>query len=257
MKSNLDKLIAGTVVTVLPLFIAVGCAGDAHNLSHAEELQEHVADVELLDEQEAKILDSSTTEAIVNMEAYMAHISEAAVEGGVVEITKAVESEADISLAESNLDESEQLSLGSMTDEELLVAEILGEGALESKYEASKLVLPPPQQLVFHFGVNKNELKTGDVEIIRQHAAYLLENSNYILVINGHADNRGAKLYNQRLSELRAKNIADVLIAEGVPESQLRIGGMGDTVPMVSPDNWNENRRVEFVYQDSMVAKSQ
>lgn len=111
--------------------------------------------------------------------------------------------------------------------------------------------------MVFHFGHNKNELEASDVDVIKQHAAYLIENSNYILVLSGHTDNRGSKLYNQRLSELRAQKVADLLIVEGVPESQLRVGGMGDSVPMVSPDNWQQNRRVEFVYQDSMMAINQ
>jgi len=59
------------------------------------------------------------------------------------------------------------------------------------------------------------------------------------------------------LSERRAQHVADILLAAGVSPAQLRAGGMGDSVPMIDPKDWQENRRVEFVYQDSMVANNQ
>jgi len=147
-----------------------------------------------------------------------------------------------------------------MTDEELRLNEILGAGAdqPETPQQQTKIVLPPPQQLLFQFGLNKNELAETDHAAIKEHSDYLLQHPNYVLVISGHTDNRGSESYNQRLSEQRAQRVADLLIiAAGVPESQLRVSGMGGKLPRVSPDNWDENRRVEFVYQDTMMANNQ
>jgi peptidoglycan-associated lipoprotein len=119
------------------------------------------------------------------------------------------------------------------------------------------VAVSPPAQSVFFFASNSDVPAAGDDAALLQHAQYLKQHPNMILVISGHADSRGAKLYNQHLSEQRAQHVADILLAAGVSPAQLRVGGMGDSVPMINPKHWQENRRVEFVYQDSMVANNQ
>ena len=67
--------------------------------------------------------------------------------------------------------------------------------------------------------------------------------------IGGHTDAHGADNYNQRLSEQRAKAVADYLVSKGVSESRLQFKGYGKTRPIDTNDTEEgraKNRRVEF-----------
>jgi len=128
---------------------------------------------------------------------------------------------------------------------------------IDQLIEAESTSMPVPDQTKFFFGFNKTQPNEADKKALAVHAAYLLSNPNTVLVINGHADNRGNKNYNQYLSLLRAESIAAILTAAGVPGNQLRVGGMGDNVPMVAVNHWGENRRVELLYRDALMLSSQ
>jgi outer membrane protein OmpA-like peptidoglycan-associated protein len=75
------------------------------------------------------------------------------------------------------------------------------------------------------------------------------------LRIEGHADTRGDATFNQELSERRAGNVRDALVALGVPAQVIESVGYGATRPRVLPDDTTlaaeerhqRNRRVEFV----------
>ncbi len=236
-----------TAVIVTPLLMAIGCASDRQNLTQSEVIIEQT-------QQTVVYQEPSAITAITNMDGYMEQLLDDQPELDQTENETAAVTETIAT------DQAEQISHDSMTDEALLLREILGAGSdmVEiPEQEEAKVVLPPPQQQVFQFAFNKNELDENDHAALEAHSDYLLQHPNYVLVISGHTDNRGSKSYNQKLSEQRAQNIADLLIAAGVPEMQLRVSGMGGSMPKVSPDNWQENRRVEFVYQDSMMANNQ
>jgi OOP family OmpA-OmpF porin len=69
------------------------------------------------------------------------------------------------------------------------------------------------------------------------------------ITLAGHADRAGPAPYNMRLSERRARAVAAVLQAKGVPASTLDIQWFGETQPRVpTPDGVAEpqNRRVEI-----------
>jgi outer membrane protein OmpA-like peptidoglycan-associated protein len=68
--------------------------------------------------------------------------------------------------------------------------------------------------------------------------------------IAGHTDAEGPAYYNLRLSQARVREVADYLVARGVPAERLEAVGFGETRPIA--DNRTEggraaNRRVEFV----------
>lgn len=67
--------------------------------------------------------------------------------------------------------------------------------------------------------------------------------------IRGHTDAKGADSYNLRLSENRAKAVADYLISKGVDAKRIRYKGYGKSQPIDSNDTEEgraKNRRVEF-----------
>lgn len=69
------------------------------------------------------------------------------------------------------------------------------------------------------------------------------------LVVNGHADKTGSNEYNLRLSERRARGIAQVLEADGVPAAAITTKGYGKSAPKIdTAEGVREpmNRRVEI-----------
>ena len=70
--------------------------------------------------------------------------------------------------------------------------------------------------------------------------------------VEGHTDTVGAKTSNQKLSELRAKAVADFLKAKGIAPARIRSTGYGDSHPTAANDseaNRARNRRIEFKVQ--------
>ena len=67
--------------------------------------------------------------------------------------------------------------------------------------------------------------------------------------IGGHTDNVGKDVYNQQLSEKRAKAVCDYLLAKGVNAGQLSFKGYGESVPIgdnATPEGREMNRRTEL-----------
>ena len=74
--------------------------------------------------------------------------------------------------------------------------------------------------------------------------------SQSTLQIIGHTDSDGDAAYNQQLSEGRARAVANVLIANGVPNGRIQTVGRGESQPVASNLNAAgkaQNRRVEIV----------
>ena len=71
------------------------------------------------------------------------------------------------------------------------------------------------------------------------------------LFIAGHADARGDRLYNERLSIDRADAIARSIDANDISFSSIWRIGFGEDMPLVAgmtPYAWDRNRRVEFLF---------
>lgn len=78
--------------------------------------------------------------------------------------------------------------------------------------------------------------------------AVLKQSSINLFRIVGHTDTSGSEEYNERLSILRAKEVARHLTQEcGIDPARLQTIGMGERFPFNSADpRADENRRVEF-----------
>ncbi len=69
--------------------------------------------------------------------------------------------------------------------------------------------------------------------------------------ISGHTDNVGTEEYNLKLSENRAKSVANYLISKGIDKSTLVVNGYGFSKPKTdnnSEENRALNRRVELKF---------
>ena len=77
----------------------------------------------------------------------------------------------------------------------------------------------------------------------------LVRYPNSLIDVYGHTDTTGSTAHNQRLSEERARAVANYLISRGVASSRIRWQGYGETqLKVATGDNVNEplNRRVEI-----------
>ncbi|GGW55846.1 OmpA family protein [Alishewanella tabrizica] len=68
----------------------------------------------------------------------------------------------------------------------------------------------------------------GQTEV-NQLAAFMKRFPESVVVVEGHASNVGSPAYNMRLSERRAKAIADLLVAQGIDSSRITSQGFGVT----------------------------
>ncbi|MGD8569381.1 MAG: OmpA family protein [Gammaproteobacteria bacterium] len=110
-----------------------------------------------------------------------------------------------------------------------------------------------PDLNIIHFDTDKYQLLEAQRDNLKQHAEYLIANPQFTMVINGHADERGTRRYNQSLSENRAQAVYQLMVKLGVPEKQLVKKGFGETKPLHNTTNWAENRRVELEFQNPVI----
>jgi len=79
---------------------------------------------------------------------------------------------------------------------------------------------------------------------------FLNQNKTISIEIEGHTDNVGNEEMNQKLSQYRAKEVFNYLVASGIDENRMKYKGYGLSKPVSSNDNAEGralNRRTEFV----------
>jgi OmpA-OmpF porin, OOP family len=101
------------------------------------------------------------------------------------------------------------------------------------------------------------EFETGKWDILPQSFAPLNQllglmekYSGTKISIQGHTDNQGDSVANERLSNNRANAVRDWLIQHGINGSRLEARGYGQTRPIAtnsSDDGRTTNRRIEFI----------
>lgn len=81
-------------------------------------------------------------------------------------------------------------------------------------------------------------------------AAYLMENPDHVISVEGHTDNYGSSRLNERLSLNRARKVRDILLENGVAFKQVRVNGWGGKKPIATnatSEGRQKNRRVEII----------
>ncbi|EOH0125050.1 fibronectin-binding outer membrane protein CadF [Campylobacter jejuni] len=117
------------------------------------------------------------------------------------------------------------------------------EGALLDENGCEKTI-----SLEGHFGFDKTTINPTFQEKIKEIAKVLDENERYDTILEGHTDNIGSRAYNQKLSERRAKSVANELEKYGVEKSRIKTVGYGQDNPRSSNDTKEgraDNRRVD------------
>ncbi len=114
---------------------------------------------------------------------------------------------------------------------------------------------PPPAAarrvfLVF-FDWDRATVTAEGMRIVQQAAEAYKSGAPVQLQVTGYTDASGSVGYNQRLSERRAKAVADALARLGVPRNDIMVSGRGKNdqrVPTADGVREPQNRRVEIVF---------
>lgn len=109
----------------------------------------------------------------------------------------------------------------------------------------------PLSRRTIYFDFDSFEIKATDRELIQAHARYLAQNPDQKVVLEGHTDERGTREYNIALGERRAKAVSQLLLLQGVAQSQIDMISFGEERPVAMGHDesaWSLNRRVEILY---------
>ncbi len=102
------------------------------------------------------------------------------------------------------------------------------------------------------FDVDSSSIRADAQQTLARQAQWLNRYSNYRIMIEGHADERGTREYNLALGARRAAATRDFLISQGVAGGRLKTVSYGKERPVAVCDDiscWSQNRRAVTVPQ--------
>lgn len=156
--------------------------------------------------------------------------------------------------ADQAMAEADASKLGERRTHVLLEAR---EAALEAREaELAKLkarktkrgVVITLSDVLFEFG--KAELRPGAIHELGRVVAFLQENTDRNLAIEGHTDSVGPDAFNHMLSQRRAQSVKQLFVRHGIERSRITARGYGEGYPVASnasASGRQQNRRVDLV----------
>jgi len=99
------------------------------------------------------------------------------------------------------------------------------------------------------FATNRRNLKSDFYDVLDSVVLVVKEYNKTTIVVSGHTDSVGSNTYNQKLSEDRARSVADFLANKKVNPARIELIGLGEKHPIASnktKKGRSLNRRVEI-----------
>jgi peptidoglycan-associated lipoprotein len=96
------------------------------------------------------------------------------------------------------------------------------------------------------FGTDRSDLDAEDRTVLDRQAAWLRLNPDVRVSVEGHADERGTREYNQALGERRAQAVRNYLLALSISPARLLVVSWGKERPLdagTGEQAWARNRR--------------
>ena len=96
------------------------------------------------------------------------------------------------------------------------------------------------------FGYDSSDLDSDALGLLQDQVAWLKQNSDVSITIEGHCDERGTREYNLALGEKRAQAVKNYLIGLGINPDRVSTISYGKERPAVVGSNdgaWAQNRR--------------
>ena len=101
-----------------------------------------------------------------------------------------------------------------------------------------------------YFDFDSSELSDDAQMTLNRQSAFLNVNPALVIVVEGHADERGTREYNLALADRRATAVRDYLLAKGLNSARVRTVSYGKERPAVEGSSeaaWGKNRRAATV----------
>ena len=102
------------------------------------------------------------------------------------------------------------------------------------------------------FDTDQSTLTPTAIATLDKQAQWLNHYSNYKILIEGHADERGTREYNIALGARRASVVVNYLVSKGVNAGRITSKSFGKERPVAICDDiscWSQNRRAVTVIQ--------
>jgi outer membrane protein OmpA-like peptidoglycan-associated protein len=146
----------------------------------------------------------------------------------------------DTPLAAAKIDTQGRVKTDRLTEEEV------------SQTFAPALAAQPPKPVSFilYFQANSTEIVPSSQATLEALLAEVARRQAVEVQITGHTDRVGSVADNDRLSQVRAEAVRDMLVQHGLQASFIRAVGRGEREPLIAtPDEQPEaqNRRVEVI----------
>ena len=133
-------------------------------------------------------------------------------------------------------------SSGSDVSAEGTITETTGSGIVSGSQE--DLIVNVGDRVFF--GYDSSDLDSDALELLQDQVAWLKQNSDVSVSIEGHCDERGTREYNLALGEKRAQAVKNYLIGLGINPDRVSTISYGKERPAVVGSNdgaWAQNRR--------------
>ena len=133
-------------------------------------------------------------------------------------------------------------SSGSDVSSEGTITETTGSGIVSGSQE--DLIVNVGDRVFF--GYDSSDLDSDALELLQDQVAWLKQNSDVSVTIEGHCDERGTREYNLALGEKRAQAVKNYLIGLGINPDRVSTISYGKERPAVVGSNdgaWAQNRR--------------
>jgi outer membrane protein OmpA-like peptidoglycan-associated protein len=134
-----------------------------------------------------------------------------------------------------------------MDRQEAVLREQLAGTGVSVTRRGNDIILNMPGNVTFES--SSSGLRPEFFSVLDSVALVLEEYEQTVLVVDGHTDSTGPNSFNQRLSEERARTVAEYLINRGVRPVRVDSYGYGEDYPVASngsADGRRQNRRVEL-----------
>lgn len=119
------------------------------------------------------------------------------------------------------------------------------------------LILTNPASVLsersIYFDLDRYDVRAEYRALLGEHAKFLKENPQFLMLIQGNTDERGSSEYNLSLGQKRANAVRRVLTLLGVDDAQLESVSLGKEKPRALGHNeaaWAENRRADLLYRE-------
>ncbi|HEX2501415.1 MAG TPA: peptidoglycan-associated lipoprotein Pal [Methylomirabilota bacterium] len=127
-------------------------------------------------------------------------------------------------------------------------------------------VLPSPKDFTeaaglrdIYFDFDRSAFRPEDARILDANARWLQAHPGTLVLIEGHADERGTNEYNLALGESRARVTREQLVARGVAPSRITLVSYGEERPTCSQTAeacWAKNRRAHFLVKTPVTVSA-